>query len=94
MPRENWVYIVANTHNTVVYAGSTSDLEERIAQHKAGAGSGFAAKYNCWKLVWCECFPDYDSAYALERKLKGWRRAWKDALVEERNPGWEEIDLN
>ena len=64
MPRENWVYIVTNTHNTVVYVGSTSDLEERIAQHKAGAGSGSAAKHKCWKLV------------------------------EERNPGWEEINLN
>jgi len=92
--RETWVYIVTNTHNTVVYSGSTSNLDERIAQHRDGAGSDFAAKYNCWKLVWCECFPDFEEAYAFERKLKRWKREWKDALVEEDNLGWDEIVLN
>lgn len=91
MFRENWCYIITNTHHTVLYSGSTSDLRERIAQHKDGAGTKFASDYNCWKLVWCELSPDFDSAYAFERKLKRWRRDWKDTLIEQENPDWREL---
>ena len=90
MSRENYVYILANKFNTLVYVGSTSNLVERVAQHKS-LGGGYTAKYRITKLVWFEVFPDYNSAYAFERKLKGWKRAWKDALIEKDTPDWEEL---
>ena len=93
MSRTNWVYILTNAHHTVLYVGSTSNLMERATAHGLRDGSKFARKYNCDKLVWWEEFPDFESAYAFEHKLKRWRRAWKEELISKANPEWKCLDV-
>ena len=63
------------------YAGHTDDLEQRFAQHSTGALGGYTAKRLPVVLVWADSFMTRDEAFAAERKLKGWERAKKEALI-------------
>ncbi|WP_341713257.1 GIY-YIG nuclease family protein [Erythrobacter sp.] len=63
------------------YAGHTDDLGERMAQHQSGAMGGYTAKRLPVKLQWCEEFPTRDEAFDAERRIKGWSRAKKQALI-------------
>ena len=63
------------------YAGHTDDLDLRIAQHQSGAFGGYTAKRLPVTLVWSDWFQTRDDAFAVERKLKGWSRAKKEALI-------------
>ena len=85
------VYIITNDRNTTLYIGVTSNLIQRIYQHKAKLVEGFSAKYNLHKLVHFEQFEDMDDAISREKRLKRWNRDWKNQLIDERNPRW--IDL-
>jgi putative endonuclease len=84
-------YIVASRSHTL-YIGVTSNLHERIFQHKWRESDGFTAKYNCDRLVWFETYQDITKAIAGEKQLKGWRREKKIALIEKMNPAW--VDLS
>jgi hypothetical protein len=42
---------------------------------------GYTARRRPIALVWSERFPTRDEAFAAERKLKGWSRAKKEALI-------------
>lgn len=70
------------------YTGHTDNLETRIASHKTGAIPGYTAERLPVELVWCEEFPTREEALASERRIKGWRRAKKEALI---RGDWEEI---
>lgn len=63
------------------YAGHTDDLDLRMAQHHSGALGGYTARRLPVALVWSDSFPTRDEAFAAERKLKGWGRAKKAALI-------------
>lgn len=53
------IYILTNKTNSVFYIGVTSNIEERILQHKEKVFKGFTSKYNCDKLVYFEEFNGY-----------------------------------
>jgi len=63
------------------YAGHTDDIDQRMAQHSSGALDGYTAKRLPVTLVWSDSFQTRDDAFAAERKLKGWGRAKKQALI-------------
>jgi putative endonuclease len=42
-------------------------------------------------LIYCEEFNDVNEAKARERAMKKWNRAWKEELINEVNPGWDEV---
>ena len=92
MSKQGFVYILSNSRRTVLYIGVTSDLEKRMYQHKNKLIDGFSKKYNCIDLLWFEQSSSIESAIAAEKKLKGWVRRKKDALVAEKNPSL--IDLS
>ncbi|WP_283418925.1 GIY-YIG nuclease family protein [Sphingopyxis sp. Geo48] len=85
------VYILASGRNGTLYTGVTGDLPQRVWQHRNGAGSKFAAKYEVDRLVHAEAFADVNDAIAREKSIKKWRRAWKLELIERGNPQW--LDL-
>ena len=83
---------MTNAHNKVLYVGVTADLIVRVHQHKTKAfPKSFTAKYNCDKLVYFESFHTIEEAIAREKKIKDWKREWKDALVNAANPQWRDI---
>ncbi len=63
------------------YAGHTDDIDYRLAQHRQGTLGGYTERRRPVELVWTDMFPSRDEAFAAERKLKGWSRAKKEALI-------------
>jgi len=89
---KSYVYIMTNTHNTVLYVGVTSDIKTRVAEHKAEVHKySFTSTYKCNKLVYLEVFFDINTSIAREKQLKKWKREWKNKLIEEFNPEWQDL---
>jgi putative endonuclease len=87
--RQYWVYIVCSTSGTL-YIGMTNNIGRRMWEHKSGEFEGFASKYHCNRLVYYESFDDVNKCIAREKQLKGWVRRKKIALIESRNPRWQD----
>lgn len=85
------VYIMASKSYGTLYTGVTSDLVERVWQHKSDAIDGFTKKHGVHTLVYYEWHEDMDSAIIREKRLKKWNRAWKVRLIEEVNPEWADL---
>jgi putative endonuclease len=85
------VYILASERNGTLYIGVTSDLIQRIWQHREGVVEGFTQQYAVKTLVWYEQHETMDSAITREKTLKKWNRDWKLRLIEERNPDWNDL---
>jgi putative endonuclease len=83
--------MMTNEHHTVLYTGVTSDLEQRVFQHKTKEYPGFTAKFNCSKLVYLEEFDDIEVAIKREKQLKRYRREWKETLIKKINPEWKDL---
>jgi putative endonuclease len=63
------------------YAGSARDLETRCAQHAAGKGSAYTSKRLPVELVWIMECETVAAAYAVEKRIQGWSRAKREALI-------------
>ena len=64
------------------YVGTTRDsLEQRVAEHNAGSFGGFTKSRRPVELVYSESFDRITDAIASERRLKGWSRGKKEALI-------------
>jgi putative endonuclease len=87
---EYFVYIMSSRSGTL-YIGMTNSIYRRALQHKTGEIEGFASKYHCNRLVYYESFDDVHRASGREKELKGWLRIKKIALIESRNPRWEDF---
>jgi putative endonuclease len=87
---EYFVYIVCSRSGTL-YIGMTNSIYRRALQHKRREIEGFASKYGCDRLVYYEGFDDVHKAIGREKQLKGWARAKKIALIESKNPRWEDF---
>jgi len=85
------VYILASKRNGTLYIGVTSDLIQRIWQHKHDVVEGFTKEYGVHTLVYYELHCEMTHAIAREKRLKKWNRAWKIRLIEEKNPEWEDL---
>jgi putative endonuclease len=86
-----YVYIITNKKQGTRYIGVTNNLLRRMDEHRRREGSGFAAKYNLIRLVYFEHCPDIREAIAREKQLKKWRREKKVWLIEQENPGWNDL---
>lgn len=86
-----YVYILASRPHGAIYIGLARDLRARVEQHRSGAVSGHTRRYGIETLVYFEAHETLDAALLREKQLKRWRRAWKDALIEEHNPCWRDV---
>ncbi len=86
-----FVYILASGRNGTLYVGSTTNLVQRIHQHKHGAADGFTRKYGVKTLVHIEAFEELAAAREREHTLKRWKRKWKLELIEADNPDWRDL---
>ncbi|MCH8987807.1 MAG: GIY-YIG nuclease family protein [Chloroflexi bacterium] len=89
--RHPCVYLLASRQNGTLYVGVTSNLIQRVWQHKKDLAQGFTQRYRVHMLVWYQAHDTMESAIAREKAIKAWKRSWKLALVEEFNPGWRDL---
>ena len=85
------MYIVASGRNGTLYTGVTSNLAQRIWQHREGVADGFTRRYGCKQLVWFEFAETMEAAIGREKQIKGGSRARKLALIEANNGDWRDL---
>ena len=78
--RMPWTYIL-KCRDGSLYTGSTSAVERRVWEHNAGLIPGYTSTRRPVKLVFAHETERIDDAWALEKQIKGWRRAKKFALI-------------
>jgi len=91
MKKRPCVYILANKRNGTLYTGVSSNLQQRIYQHKQHQVDGFTKKYKITQLVWYECTEDMRSVITREKQIKAGSRQKKIALIEAMNPEWRDL---
>ncbi len=91
MNKLGYIYIITNQNNSVLYTGVTSDLKQRVWQHKQGEIPGFSQKYKVNKLVYYEIADDMYNAITREKQIKKGSRASKIKLIVSMNPEWSDL---
>ena len=85
------VYILASQRNGTLYVGVTSNLVQRVWQHKNNLAQGFTRQYGVHALVYFELHATMLDAISREKQLKGGSRVKKVALIEALNPAWGDL---
>ena len=85
------VYILASRRNGTLYIGVTSDIPNRMYEHREGRFPGFTSKHGVKLLVYYEMHETMEDAIRRETQLKKWHRIWKLRLIEEMNPAWDDL---
>jgi predicted GIY-YIG superfamily endonuclease len=85
--KDFWVYMV-RCRDGSLYTGHTDDLELRIAKHNAGTYDCYTSDLRPVVLVYSHAVETRIEALELERKIKGWSRPKKEALIRR---DWAEI---
>jgi putative endonuclease len=88
------VYLMASGRNGTTYLGVTSNLAQRVYQHRAGTFDGFTKQHGVKMLVWFEQHGTMEQAIQREKRVKKWRRRWKLELIESENPRWRDLALD
>ena len=88
--RDYYVYIMASK-SRVLYTGITNDIRRRAWEHKTDLTPSFTTEYKVRRLVYFEVFKYVSNAIAREKRIKGWLRRKKIALIESVNPTWEDL---
>ena len=91
MDKQFYIYILASKRNGTLYIGVTSNIVQRLWQHKNNVVKGFTKKYSVKILVYYEVHANAESAIIREKQLKKWRRKWKLRLIEEKIPHWNDL---
>lgn len=91
MKDQAYVYILASRKHGTLYIGVTSNLVQRIWQHKHNQVEGFTSKYSVHHLVYYEISESIRTAIAREKQLKKWNRQWKINLIKSMNPEWRDL---
>lgn len=82
---------MASKPNGTMYIGVTSNLIQRVYQHKNGIVDSFSKRYQVHDLVYFELHQSMYDAITREKQLKKWKRQWKINLIQKENPKW--LDL-
>jgi putative endonuclease len=69
----------------------TSNLLQRIYQHKNHTFEGFTTEHDLTILVYYETHETMNEAILREKQIKKWKREWKIRLLEEKNPKWHDL---
>ena len=86
-----YVYILASKRNGTLYVGVTSNIHQRIWQHRSSSHLSFVKRYNVDLLVYVEKHDSIYEAIKREKCIKEWKRVWKLELIEKDNPEWEDL---
>jgi putative endonuclease len=84
-----YVYIMSSRSRTL-YIGVTNDLQRRVYEHVTNS-SGFTGQYRIHRLVYFEEYQRPIDAIEREKRIKALLRKRKIALIEEKNPAWDDL---
>jgi putative endonuclease len=76
-----YVYILRCSDGSYYCGTARQGLEMRVAEHNSGAYGGYTATRRPVTLVFSDWFERITDAIAVERQVKGWSRAKKEALM-------------
>ena len=85
------VHIMTNKTKHVLYTGVTSNLAQRIYQHREGICEGFSKKYHCKTVVFYQLCDTMITAITREKQIKKYSRETKEKLINKANPSWEDL---
>jgi putative endonuclease len=91
MIQGGFTYILTNKNRSVLYCGVTSNLAKRMWEHQHKIYPGFTSKYNVDILVYYECHHSIEEAIYREKMIKKKSRLGKIKLIENKNPGWNNL---
>lgn len=92
MERGGYIYILTNKNNTVLYTGVTSNLGNRLYEHRTGKyKTSFTHRYNVTKLIYYEGFVSIEEAIFREKQIKAGSRKKKLELINGYNPDWNDL---
>ena len=75
-----WTYMLRCADGSY-YVGCTTNLDQRLGQHQAGVNCAYTSMRRPVEIVWAEEFQSLADAIGAERRIKGWSRLKKEALV-------------
>jgi len=78
--KKAWVYILRCGDGSY-YTGHTTNLELRLAEHRSGELDGWTRHRLPVELVFSQEMPTKDEAFLAERRINGWSRSKKEALI-------------
>lgn len=82
---------MTNKRNGTRYVGVTSNLVQRVFQHKESVIDGFTKEHECKMLVYYELGGSMEGAILREKQIKGDSRKQKLQLIEIMNPQWKDL---
>ncbi|MER2515826.1 MAG: GIY-YIG nuclease family protein [Candidatus Accumulibacter phosphatis] len=91
MGKQPAVYILASRRNGTLYSGVTSNLVQRVWQHRNDVVDGFSRRYGAHLLVFYELHESMQAAIVREKQIKAGSRLKKLRLIESMNPEWEDL---
>lgn len=91
MEKQPAVYILASKRIGTLYTGVTSNLVNRVWEHRNDVVDGFTKKYRVHLLVYYEIHSEMIEAIKREKQIKKWNREWKIELIEKENPKWKDL---
>ena len=90
--KPGFIYILTNKTHTVLYVGVTSNLPQRILEHKAKKyQNSFSYRYNVDQLVYWESCQEIGDAIMREKQIKSGSRQKKLDLINGLNPEWNDL---
>jgi putative endonuclease len=75
------VYILVCADGSYYTGLARKEVETRVSEHNLGINADYTTRRRPVKLVWSEHFDLLTEAIAMERQIKGWSRAKKEALI-------------
>jgi putative endonuclease len=76
-----YVYMLRCADGSYYVGSARRGLDQRLDEHNAGTYGGYTSTRRPVTLVWAQHFLLITDAIAVERQIKGWSRAKKEALI-------------
>jgi putative endonuclease len=84
-----YVYLLECADGSLYCGSSRKEMETRLSEHQNGHfPDSYTFRRRPVRLLWCENFPNITDAVDCERRLKGWSRAKKVAMI---GQNWDEV---
>ena len=77
----NWYLYILRCGDGTLYTGITTDVEKRLAAHRAGKGAKYTRGRGPLELVYREELPDHSATLKREYEIKSMSRQEKEKLI-------------